>query len=177
MDELIEEHKLRMEIFKLPFGKRMPCHVYLHQSAAVQVPYRIARFVARARGLTSGDSLAWGANVIKISKVGDSVSFLGYPNFDREAHPVCEYNVYVDVAQSRVSQRRYGGSANPPILHRKELFVAPNYPLRARFARLTRQEERAGLLQKPPGRLVDWETLVRSTGYQIRGHRLMQRKE
>jgi hypothetical protein len=41
----------------------------------------------------------------------------------------------------------YDQIANPPILHRKETFLHPAHPLHASFARLTRQEEKAGLLQ------------------------------
>ena len=36
---------------------------------------------------------------------------------------------------------------NPPILHRKETFLHPTHPLHAKFARLTQQEEKAGLLE------------------------------
>ena len=39
-------------------------------------------------------------------------------------------------------------SQNPPILHRKETFVPDDYPGRDKFARLTAQEERAGLLDE-----------------------------
>jgi hypothetical protein len=40
----------------------------------------------------------------------------------------------------------YYTSANPPILHRKETLQTADHPLRAKFARLTQQEEKHGLL-------------------------------
>jgi hypothetical protein len=40
----------------------------------------------------------------------------------------------------------YTTSANPPILHRKETFLPADHPLHSKFARLTLQEEKHGLL-------------------------------
>jgi hypothetical protein len=40
----------------------------------------------------------------------------------------------------------YHASTNPPILHRKETFLAPENPLHAKFAKLTQQEEKHALL-------------------------------
>ena len=37
-------------------------------------------------------------------------------------------------------------AANPPVLHRKETFLTADHPLREKFARLTAQEEKHGLL-------------------------------
>jgi hypothetical protein len=45
-----------------------------------------------------------------------------------------------------VVYRDYDTSENPPILHRKETFVTPDYPLYEKFAKLTHQEENWGLL-------------------------------
>ena len=42
----------------------------------------------------------------------------------------------------------YATSTNPPILHRQETFLPPGHPLVAKFARLTRQEEKHGLLDE-----------------------------
>src|SRR5687767_12772814 len=40
----------------------------------------------------------------------------------------------------------YATSDNPPVLHRKEAFLAAEHRLYEKFARLTRQEEKHGLL-------------------------------
>ena len=42
----------------------------------------------------------------------------------------------------------YVRSENPAVLHRKETLLRQDDPLRAKFERLTRQEERAGLLEE-----------------------------
>jgi hypothetical protein len=44
----------------------------------------------------------------------------------------------------------YYNSENPPILHRKETFLPKEHPLYEKFARLTRQEEKHGLLDDTP---------------------------
>jgi len=51
-------------------------------------------------------------------------------------------------SQIRVTYRHFGDSPNPPILHRKELFVPDHHPTRDKFSRLSGQEERAGLLDR-----------------------------
>ena len=45
----------------------------------------------------------------------------------------------------RMRERDYADSRTPPILHRKETFVASEHPLHAEFARLARQGESEGL--------------------------------
>jgi len=70
----------------------------------------------------------------------------------------------------------YASSANPPVLHRKEAFLLPADPLRAKFERLTHQEERAGLLDETAsiGTRSGWADRLTSMGYALRGHRLVR---
>ena len=65
---------------------------------------------------------------------------------------------------------------NPPILHRKETLVLPEYPGRDKFERLTRQEERAGLYESTEriGNYLEWNRLLESKGLGVRGHRLVR---
>ena len=84
-----------------------------------------------------------------------------------------------DIPQAfRVRERDYTTSRNPPILHRKETFVASDHPLQAKFARLTRQEEAKGLYEAPIhiGTRRGWEELLSSKGLSLRGHRLIRRQ-
>jgi hypothetical protein len=53
-----------------------------------------------------------------------------------------------DLGTREIDCREFAGSANPPILHRKEAVLRPDDPLWAMYARLTRQEERIGLLDE-----------------------------
>ena len=60
---------------------------------------------------------------------------------------------------------------NPPILHRKETFVPADYPNREKFERLTRQEEKRGLLDRETiGTLRGWEELLDEEGFKVAGH-------
>jgi hypothetical protein len=72
----------------------------------------------------------------------------------------------------------YAKSTNPPILHRKETFLPPGHALMAKFARLTRQEEKHGLLDETAsiGTRAGWQRRLAERGFQIRGHRLVRRR-
>lgn len=72
----------------------------------------------------------------------------------------------------------YTDRENPPILHRKESFLAPDHPLHERFARLTQQEERLGLLDDSSaiGTKKGWEERLETHGFAIRGHRVVRSK-
>ena len=76
----------------------------------------------------------------------------------------------------RVELRDYRASKNPPILHRKEEFVAEDYPLRTKFSRLTQQEERWGLYERPEsiGTRDGWAAALRARGVRLHGHRVVK---
>jgi len=71
----------------------------------------------------------------------------------------------------------YSGTANPPILHRKETFLTADHPLYARFARLTAQEEKHGLLGDPAtiGTREGRQARLSAAGFALRGHRLVRK--
>jgi hypothetical protein len=68
----------------------------------------------------------------------------------------------------------YRTATSPPILHRKEEFVPADYPWRAKFVRLTRQEERWGLYEDPVsiGTKRKWDQLLAEKVVRLSGHRL-----
>jgi hypothetical protein len=71
-------------------------------------------------------------------------------------------------------ERNYSQSENPPILHRKELFVPVDYPGREMFARLTEAEEAEGLLGgRRIGFRKQWIELLKTRGFEIREHKLV----
>ncbi len=61
----------------------------------------------------------------------------------------------------------HAASANPPALHRKEAFLLPDDPRREKFARLTAQEERAGLRDETAtiGTRTGWAERLRERGH------------
>ena len=55
----------------------------------------------------------------------------------------------MDLISGKVRRDDYRRRENPPILHRKETFLPADHPLHSKFARLTREEEKAGLPPVP----------------------------
>jgi hypothetical protein len=67
-------------------------------------------------------------------------------------------------------------SGNPPILHRKETFLTAGHPLHGKFARLTAQEEKNGLLDETSGigTRDGWQARLTERGFTLKGHRLVK---
>ena len=70
----------------------------------------------------------------------------------------------------------YAQSENPPVLHRKEKFLQPDDERYEKFARLTAQEEKAGLLEGTSsiGTRDGWQARLDSFGFRLKGHRLVK---
>jgi len=115
------------------------------------------------------------ANIIKLNRFEPKVSYLSYPAFDREAHPSLAWSMRVAMGYCDVKCRDFRDSPNPPVLHRKETFLAPDDERYKRFGRLTHQEENAGLLDDNStiGTRNEWHERLVSHGYEIRGHKLI----
>ena len=154
-------------------GKLTPEALYVHTSSLPSLPPLLQAIERRARALAGPID---GANLIKLHRRKPQVSFLSYPRFDSDAHPALATAVVVNLATGAVSVRDYRGSQSPPILHRKETFVAPGYPRRDEFRRLTEAEERAGLLTGTSsiGTRRLWQERVASAGYRFAGNHLVR---
>ena len=96
-----------------------------------------------------------------------------------DAHPALLRSIELSLRTRELDCFDYAKSTNPPVLHRKEAFLPADHPLHAKFARLTRQEEKHGLLDDTAtiGTRDGWERRLRERGYMIRGHRLMRRRK
>lgn len=151
-------------------GKRLPEDLYVHRSAEDELPALLRVLLFAARRIVGNLH----HDLVKIATDGRAVSFLRYASFDDDPHPRLLESVRVYLPRTSYSIRTYGGSSNPPILHRKETFVGQDYPYRERFAQLTAAEEAAGLLSAPDiGRRRDWEKLLLARGYRIDEHQLV----
>lgn len=153
-------------------GKKTPSALYVHMSA-------VERLLPLAR-LYEGCARAYlgnvaEANIVKLHLGEPKVSYLSYPTFMENAHPPLASSTSVDLRTFRVKYRDYRAQANLPILHRKELFVAPDFPQREKFARLTRIEESKGLFEQTDriGMSEGWATALSVRGLRLRGHRLL----
>lgn len=153
-------------------GKLTPSALYVHESALGSLAPLLRIYEGCARVLVG---VVESANIVKLHRDEPRISYLSYPGFDRTAHPGLEFSLAVNLRTFRESVRTYGGE-NAPVLHRKELFVGPDYPLRAKFARLTAQEEKASLLDESLaiGRRAAWDDRLRRSGYRVVGHRLLR---
>jgi DNA phosphorothioation-associated putative methyltransferase len=164
---------IREESRKSAIGKDTPTALYVHRSAlAMLSPFlRIYEGCATALIGTIED-----ANVIKLHHDEPAVSYLDYPNFENDPHPALAASAKVHLQSFRINIRSYRDRANPFILHRKEAFVAETHPLREKFVRLTRQEERHGLYEAPSqiGTREGWEQMLVARGVRLRGHRVIR---
>lgn len=155
-------------------GKRLPTALYVHDSGLVHLPPAMRVYEGCARWLVGRVEAA---NIIKLATDQAKVSYLEYPDFDKDPHPSLDRATYVRLQGLVVDSRSYIESSNPPILHRKEQFVPLDYPNRSKFERLTQQEERFGLLDHDThliGNRVGWEGRLHDVGVRTVGHRVVR---
>lgn len=154
-------------------GKQTPSALYVHRSAMAEIPPVLQVYEGCARVLAG--TIA-SANMIKLSVTEPQVSYLTYPDFDRDPHPVLRSAITVNLRKLSVDWRDYSRSDNPPLLHRKEEFLGADHPRRSLYERLTRSEVKAGLYEHPEriGTLKGWEATLSAAGMSLRGHRLVR---
>ena len=150
-------------------GKRLPNALYVHADALVHLDHILRDYERQARKLVDNTS---NATIIKFNTDKPQISYLYYPEFDREPHPQLHQSIVVDLTEEQVSVRQYHNSHNPPILHRKETFVNSDYPGYETFAQLTREEVALGLLDNSRhiGTLQEWTRLLLQQGISFVEH-------
>ncbi len=154
-----------------PVGKLLPNSFYIHWSALPVLDPVLQDLEQTARQKLF---LPFIPTLVKFHFQDPKISYLLYPDFDTDPHPALHSSIQVDLATGQVNQRDYSQSANPPVLHRKETFVTPDYPHYAKFAELTRQEERQGLLSHPHtiGTRQTWQQKLQEYRVSIRDHQV-----
>jgi DNA phosphorothioation-associated putative methyltransferase len=152
-------------------GKLLPTALYVHISALTELDAHLRLYEGCAsRYIGTIDR----ANLIKFHLDKPTISYLYYPDFDRDPHPALACSTIVDLGKLDVQFRDYTDSKNPPILHRQETFVSPNHPQYAKFCRLTKAEEKAGLYEEPSkiGTRQGWAAKLAEKGLVIRNRQL-----
>jgi DNA phosphorothioation-associated putative methyltransferase len=153
-------------------GKLLPDDLYVHRSAldCLEPVLRIYEGCGRAY---LGE--VEGANLIKIHRRSGKLSYLAYPDFETDPHPALLRCVRLNLRTRQIECHDYGPRTNPPVLHRKESFLGPEDERRAKFARLTAQEEKHGLLEDPSGigTREGWLRRLAERGFSLKGHRLV----
>lgn len=155
-------------------GKLLPNALYVHHTALEHLSPVLRVYEGCARQLAG---TVEGLTLVKLFRQRARVSYLSYEDFDRVAHPALQNAVVADLARLDLYFRDYTRSASPPVLHRKELFVAGDYPDRLRFARLTAREAKLGLLDANGniGTRSGWRTVLDRHRLTIHGHRIYRR--
>lgn len=88
-------------------------------------------------------------NVVKFRLDELKISFLSYPDFVEAPHPALRHAITADLVTGKVRRTDHADNPNPPILHRKEAFLASDHPQPSLFAALTEAEEAEGLYEHP----------------------------
>ena len=155
-------------------GKNLPDAFYVHVSALHSLEELLQAYESLARSTTQIKD----ATIVKFSTTKPKISYLFYPDFDSDPHPALQASIQVDLESLEVTSRNYSNSDNPFILHRKETFVTPQYPLYQQFASLTRSQVALGLLNnsRTIGTRVGWEERLKAYNVSIEGHHLVSRQ-
>jgi DNA phosphorothioation-associated putative methyltransferase len=120
-----------------------------------------------------------GATLIKFHLHKSKISYLFYPDFDRDPHPKMQASMQIDLRDLQVRYRDYHNSDNPPVLHCKDAYILPDSPQYEKFAKLTKQEESWGLLEnmKDISHWQDWQKNLKEYCAELQGHRLVWIKD
>ncbi len=156
-------------------GKRLPSALYVHVSALPSLDPLLQSYEESAKFARAQQNV----NIVKFSTDKFKISYLFYPDFDTDPHPALQSSIVVDLQTLATSYRDYRTSDNPPILHRKETFVTPDYPLYSEFAALTGLEQALGLLRNTTaiGTRLLWEQRLELQGVELQGHSLIVHPE
>ncbi len=156
-----------------PVGKLLPDALYVHREALDNLEPVLRVYEGCGRAYIGEVE---GANVVKIHRYSGKVSYLVYPGFEKNPHPALVRSVKLNMRTRQLECHEFGQGGNPPILHRKESFLHDAHPLREKFAKLTAQEEKVGLLEDTAtiGTLEGWKTRLGEKGYALRGHKLVR---
>jgi DNA phosphorothioation-associated putative methyltransferase len=157
-------------------GKLLPDDLYVHRSALDALVPILRIYEGCGRAYVGEIE---GANIIKIHRRSGKISYLIYPEFEDDPHPALLRSVRVNLRTRQIDCNDYSQSSNPPVLHRKDLFLDGDHPLRAIFAGLTVQEEKQALLDDASG-IGTWDGWARrlsARGFALKGHRLVRVKK
>ena len=157
-------------------GKLTPTALYVHRRAMEQMPV-VLRLYEHCAAMVAGRPQDW--NLVKLTHSGRKVSWLDYPQFDKDPHPRLESSYHIDLTTLKTGFTNYAASTNRPLLHRKHEFLADDDPEIPKYQRLTRAEVKAGLYRRPEliGTEDGWRSALSEGGVRLRGHRLVRSSE
>ncbi len=150
----------------LSIGKRLPTAIYLHSSALIEVT-SLHNFVQQVIQHTQLEDFDF--TLVKFYTLQFQLSLLNYLDFFEHPYPILQKSHSINLITCKYRTFDYTRSSNPPILHRKETFLAPSHPCVPQFRQYTQELETAGLFHdiRRIGYKNQWETLLQQHGYSI----------
>jgi DNA phosphorothioation-associated putative methyltransferase len=168
--ELIADRCRQSEI-----GQQRPNSLWVHVSAIDQLD-PLLRLYEGCASRTIGRPEE--ATVVKFHVQKPQITYLVFPGFDPEPHPALKTSMAIGLRDLHVRYRDYDQD-NPPLLHQKEQLITADYPGYAKFAKLSQQERKWGLLDDVKA-IFDrrgWVQCLADHGAELRGHRVIWRKD
>jgi len=156
-------------------GQQRPNTLWVHVSALDQLD-PLLRLYEGCASRTIGRPEE--ATVVKFHVQKPQITYLVFPGFDKEPHPALKTSMAISLQDLYVRYRDYDPD-NPPLLHQKDQTLSPDYPGYAKFAKLSQQEQKWGLLDDIKA-IFDrrgWEKCLLDHGAELRGHRVIRRKD
>lgn len=150
-------------------GKRIGGYMYAHINALSVLPYKY-RSITEAAIKLNNEFNTW--NVVKLSlKDTEKLSLLEYDNFDLIEFPCLHHSCQIDLKMETLKLRKHS-SKNPPVLHRKELLVHPEYPELTKFKNLTLQLEKLGAFANivKLGTKLRWQDELKRLKISVKNH-------
>lgn len=165
---------------KKSFVKSIGGAVYFHEDASVGMPFGMADEIA---DIVKHLKVPIPYDVIKIQTYKGkppAISFLQCPRFFQDAFPTVEGYITYTVGSSAEPKYVAVNNANPPIYHRKELFLPPSHPLYDHAKRITEDAEYAGLFKGKMNKLgwrAIWDEWMLQNGYAVPSTKLRELRE
>ena len=155
-------------------GKRIGGFLYVHMSALSALSADDQKKVHAASQI-AGLSPENDFNVVKLGLNGSTrVGLLEYSDFENDPFPALRIACSVDLETKTATRRQFTHSANPPILHRKELLITDRHPGFGEYRALTEALEKAGLYaeSRTIGHKRQWVERLEQAGFAVNGHQL-----
>lgn len=148
-------------------GKQLPDAVYIHKSTLSSIPEELRVLINKVSAALNINNEDW--NLVKLFKRDFKITLLNYPEFETDSYPALDTSYTIDLQKLSLRTAQYGKTDNPPILHRKETFVAKEHPLAPLFQSITHEGEQIGLYEnvRTIGFKKNWLRLISSKGYTL----------
>jgi len=157
-------------------GKKLPNSLWVHISA-LQAVDPLLRLYEGCASRTIGRLEE--ANVIKFHIKTPKISYLFYPDFDIDPHPILSKLMTIDLRDLHVTYQDYDIDDDPPILHQIHTLVTPDYPQYDKLVKLNSQEENWGILEnwQSISHLSGWKKCLKDNCAIINRYKLMWNKD